>query len=177
MSIVYPSWWKGFRWDIERLLRDLFMHTANGAANGLQGVKVEPFAPLTEQRESWLSQGNGYLMVHRNGGAIDKERMPWVDEALVTLGALTKSRDESNELQSYVATVLSEFDTGGTVHRAVEHRLGISTTFMTVPGEVVGPQLTPGLLQDDRLVPTTWAVHADIPRGLPDYREPLGLDH
>jgi hypothetical protein len=175
--IVYPSWWQGFRWDVERLLRDLFMHAENGAAAELSGVKVEPFAPLTEAREAWLAEGNGFLYVHRNGGAINKTRMPWVDEALVTIGAHTKSRDASNELQSYVATVLSEFDEGGLVHRSTEHPSGISTTTMFVPGEVVGPQLTPGLLQDDRLVPTTWSIHADIPRGLPDYREPLGLDH
>lgn len=176
MSIVYPSWWEGGRWDVESLLRDLFMDQENGAAQGLSGVVVEPLTLPNNKRREHIEAGNGFLLVHRNGGHVNKTRQQWCDETITTIAALTASRDESNMLMAYVTDVLCEFDEGGHVHRSQPHLSGSSTTFMTVPGEVVGPQLVPEQLRDERLVPATWHIHADRPRGLPDYRDHLGLD-
>lgn len=174
--IVYPGWWKGGRWDIERLLRDLFTFQENGAARGLSGVQVEPLSTLGNIRREHLADGNGYLLVHRNGGHVNKSKQQWTDETITTIAALTASRDESLRLQEYVTDVFCEFDEGGHVHRSTPHLSGAATTFMTVPGEVVGPQLVPEQLRDERLVPATWHIHADRPRGLPDYRDHLDLD-
>jgi hypothetical protein len=177
MPIAYPSWWRGFRWEMERLLRDLFTYPNNQAAVELSGIRVERFLNTDDDVTSWLSAGNGILMVHRNGGSVNKAKQPWVDQSIVTLGALTTSPDESQKLMDYVAGVFDAFEEGGTVQRSVPHVSGLSTTFMKVPGEVVGPQLIPEPFRDERLVPTVWQIHTDIPRGLPDYRANLGLDH
>jgi hypothetical protein len=113
-------------------------------------------------------------------GQLNSEPDPWVDKSIQQLAALTRSRRESNKLMSYVTSVLRAFGTdGGTVHRSPQyvHPSGLSTTFMAVPGEVVGPQLIPELFRDERQTPAMWGIHVDVPRGLPDYRELLGLDN
>lgn len=180
MSLAYPTWWRGGRWDVDRLLRDLFTYQQNGAAQELSGVQVEPWNtwmkidPTT--RAAFLDAGNAYLLVHRMGGHVSRRKEQWVDVSITTIGALTQSRDQSTELMAYVTDVLVEFDEGGDIERETPHRSGATTTFMTVPGEVVGPQLLPEIIGDDRLVPATWELHVDRPRGLPNYRAHLGLD-
>lgn len=175
MTIGYPDWWKGGRWELERLLRDVFTNPANKSAQDITGLRVERMFTDVEGMEDWLKAGNGFLFVHRRGGRLNKENRR--DESIAELAGLTRSADESNTLMEYVCTVLEEVgDDGMTVHRTTPHRSGLSTTFMTVPGEVVGPQLIPERMRDDRWVPATWQIHADRPRGLPDYRESLGLD-
>lgn len=178
MALSFPSWWRGFRWDVERLMADLFLFGQNTSAQGLTGLRVEPFTPPNAQREEWIAAGNGYLFVHRRGGRLDKTTAPVCDKSITELAALTKSRDESNELTAYVADILTTGygEDGGLVRRSTPHRSGLSTTFMKVPGEVVGPQLIPELIRDERYVSTTWELHADLPQGLPDTREVLGLD-
>lgn len=174
MSITYPAWWKGGRWELERLLRDLFTFEDNPAAQGVTGLRVERMFTQVDGQEDHLNAGNGFLFVHRRGGHLN--RVTRTDEAIAELAALTNSADESNALMEYVSAVLEEFEDGGTVHRRQPHLSGLSTTFMTVPGEVVGPVMNPELLRDERWVPATWAIHAARPGGIPDYREPLGLD-
>jgi hypothetical protein len=176
--ITYPLWWEGLRWEMTRLMRDLFTHPANAAANGLTGVKVERFLSANDDIATWLEGGDGYIMVHRNGGHLDTTSQPWVDNAIVTLAGLTMSPDESHDLMDYVTTVLISYQEadGGIVHRSAPHRCGLTTTSMTVPGEVVAPQMIPEQFRDERLVPMVWAIHADVPRGLPNYRAYLGLD-
>lgn len=178
MTLGFPAWWRGFRWDVERLIFDLFLHPQNTAALEVTGLRVEPFTPPTEAREQWINDGNGFLFVHRRGGSLDKSTAPLVDRSITEIAALTKSRDDSNELTSYVADILTTGygEDGGTVHRSRPHRSGLLTTFLKVPGEVVGPQLIPELIRDERYVSTTWNLHADLPHSLPDTREVLGLD-
>lgn len=176
MSVTFPAWWKGLRWDQVRLLRDLFTNPANKAAAQLSGIRVEPFPPDNESIDAWLNQSNAYLFVHRNGGQINKRTQGWVDEAIDTLAALTRSRDESHDVMDYVTTILDAYEDGGRVERSTPHRCGLTHTFMKVPGEVVAPQLIPEQFRDERLVPMVWQIHADIPRGLPDYRALLELD-
>ncbi|MCX2931406.1 hypothetical protein ORI20_14065 [Mycobacterium sp. CVI_P3] len=178
MTLTFPSWWRGGRWDVERLVEDLFTFEENPAAQDLSGLIVWPMTtPLDPtEREAHLKAGNAYLFAHRRGGHVDKTRQPWTDKVIVDLAALTRSRDISNDLMAYVTDVLAEFDDGGLVHRKNPHRSGVSATFMTVPGEVVGPQLIPEQFRDDRLIPATWELHIDRPQGLSTYREALGLD-
>lgn len=176
MTLTYPAWWRGFRWDVERLVRDVFMFEDNASADGLQGLQVVPWFPEPKERDAWLSQGNGYLWVHRLGGHLNRSTMPGTDESVVQLAGLSRSRDETNQLMEYVATILSQFDEGGDVRRSTPHLGGSTSTFVKVPGELVGPQLIPDRFRDDRLIPAQWEIHADLPRGLPDYRELLGLD-
>jgi hypothetical protein len=77
----------------------------------------------------------------------------------------------------YVTSILTAYGVdGGIVHRSTPHRCGLATTSMKVPGEVVAPQMIPEQFRDERLVPMVWSIHADVPRGLPDYRAYLGLD-
>lgn len=165
----------GGRWDVERLIRDVFMFSDNESAQGLSGIKVEPFLVRNDTREDWIADGNGWLLVHRRGGATNQ--LSGVDKSVTELAALTNSRDRSIELIEYVTDVMLGFgDEGGVVQRSQPHRCGLSTTFMTVPGEVVGPQFIPEQMRDERYVSTTWEIHADRPGGLPNYRESLGLD-
>lgn len=180
MSVAYPAWWRGGRWDVERLVGSLFMFADNGAAQGLTGVTVEPWNTWVQiapdDREAWLAQGNAYLLAHRMGGSVSRRKEQWVDVSIVTIAAMTQSRDASNELMAYVTDVLVEFDEGGDVAMQKPHRSGAASAFLTVPGEIVGPQLLPEQVGDDRLIPATWELHVDRPRGLPNSREHLGLD-
>lgn len=175
-AITYPSWWKGGRWDIEQLLSDLFTFEENPAAAGLTNVRVERMFTEIEGQAEHLAAGGGFLLVHRRSGRLNKTSRQWTDETITELAALTTSAGQSIDLMAYITTVLEEFDDGGTVYRSSPHPSGLLTTFMKVPGEVVGPQLIPELIRDERYVPSTWEIHADRPRGLPDYREALGLD-
>lgn len=175
MSIVYDAEYEGGRWDIERLLDDLFTYEQNKAATLISGVSVEPFLSSQTDREATLKAGDGFLLLHRRGGRFEK--VPGTDKSVVEIAALTRSRDASLKLIAFATDVLEAYgEDGGTVYRSRPHECGLSTTFMKVPGEVVGPQLIPELTRDDRYVSTTWEIHADRPRGLPDYREVLGLD-
>lgn len=180
MSLAYPAWWNGGRWDVERLLKDLFTYAPNGAAQDLTGVVCEPFNTWihipAEVRDAHLDGGNAYLLIHRNGGHVERIRQQWCDVSIATVGVMTQSHNDSNELLAYVTDVLVEFDEGGTVHRSSAHRSGATKTFMTVSGEMVGPQLQQELVGDDRLVLSTWQLNVDRPRGLPNYRTLLGLD-
>lgn len=177
MTLTYPDFYEGFRWDVERLLKDVFTFDANKSAVP-EGLEVVPWFPANDKRDAWLSEGNGYLWVHRLGGHLNRATMPGTDECVVQMAALTRSRDDSNDLLDYVAMVLSQFDEGGQVHRSTPHRCGDTETFMKVPimGELVGPQMIPDRFRDDRLIPAQWEIHADLPQGLPDYRELLELD-
>lgn len=117
------------------------------------------------------------LLVHRAGGHASRRKQAWEDVSLVTIGAVTKSRDQSNELMAYVTDVLVEFDEGGDVTRRKPHRSGVRSTLMTVIGEVAGPaQLSPEQIGDGRLVSATWEIHTARPQGLPNTRDALGID-
>lgn len=176
MTITYPTFWRGGRWNIERLVRDVFTNPANKAALDPDELRVERFFAVQSDREAWIKDGNAYLLVHRRGGRLNNTTLPDTDQSITDLVALTADADESDTLMQYVADVMISYEDGGTVHRSVPHLSGLSTTFMTVPGEVVGPQLIPELTRDERFVPTTWEIHAARPHGLPNYRELLELD-
>lgn len=174
--IIYPTWWRGGCPDVERTLKDLFTYPANLAATNLVGVDVVTWLPNPEAAEAWLGAGNGYLRVYRTGGAVDRDKLPWVDCTRVQIAAWCTSRDASWELIEYVREILGAYTNGGTVQRSTTSLSGLTTTFIFVPGELVGPQLMPEQIRDDRLVPVTFEIQTDRPKGLPDYRELLELD-
>lgn len=176
MSIIFPPWYRGGRWNIEPLLRDVFTFDANESALDSAELRVERFFASPEGRLEWIDDGHAYLLIHRRGGTLATGNTGWVDQSVVEIAAVTGNADESHALNEYVTSVLDAWEEGGTVVRSTPHKSGLSTTHMAVPGEVVGPQLIPELTRDERYVTTTWAIHADVPKGLPNYRESLGLD-
>lgn len=159
--IGYPAWYQGGCPDVERVIRDLF-------SGLLTGVDVVSWVP--PDYASTLAAGGAFLRVFRLGGRINVDSRAWVDETRVQFAALSSSRDDSWQLIEFVRQVLYAFRDGGTVVGPS------STTFIVVPGEVVGPQLIPEQMRDERLVPVTFDVHTDRPKGLPNYRQGLALD-
>jgi hypothetical protein len=175
VTLTYSSAWRGGRWDVERLLADVFTFPENVSATWVDGLRVERMFTEVNGIEEHLAAGDGILWLHRRGGHLNA--LTQRDESIVELAIQTSSADASKTLASFVTSVLEAFgDEGGTVHRSTPHLSGLSTTFMVVPGEVVGPQLIPELIRDERWVPMTWQIHAERPKGLPDYRESLGLN-
>lgn len=158
--IGYPNWWRGGYPDIEKLLATLFSPL-------LTGVTVTHWLPAQDVIEASLANGDAYLRIYRTGGKINREQNR--DEPNVQIAALSHSRDASWELVEFIRTgVLEQYDEAsivpGTTHQ------------LRCPGEVVGPQLIPEQLRDDRLVPITFAFHTWKPKGL-RYRQALfGLD-
>jgi len=159
--IGYPAWYEGGQPDVEKVIRDLF-------GGLLTGVEVVSWVP--PDYASQLASGISFLRVFRLGGRINVDTKSWVDETRVQIAALSASRDDSWNLIEFVRQTLYAYRNGGTVVGPS------STTFIVVPGEVVGPQLLPEQLRDERLVPVTFEVHTDRPKGLPNYRQALGLD-
>lgn len=161
--ITYPAWYQGGCPDVERVLRDLL-------ASLLPDVSVVSWLPPDYANQ--LLDGTAFIRVFRMGGRLNIENRNWVDETRVQVAALTASRNDSWALIEFVRQVLYSFRDGGTVSVTSNG----STAFIEVPGEVVGPQLIPEAMRDERLVPVTFDVYTDRPRGLPNYRAELGLN-
>ena len=162
MSPIYPDWYDGGCPDIEAVLIDLFTPL-------LGGVNVVSWFP--PDYASQMAGGTSYLRVFRMGGQINIDTKSWVDQTRVQVAALCLQRDDSWALIEFVRQVLYAYNQGGSIRRA-----DATSTFVVVPGEVLGPQFIPEQLRDERLVPVTFEVHADRPKGLPSYRQALGLD-
>jgi hypothetical protein len=160
MALTLPAWYEGGYPDIEKLVRALFQPL-------LASTDVVSWIPKPETYEDKLATGRSYLRAYRTGGAIDYVKRR--DQPRVQYAALTGSRDDSWELVEFVRQVLSCFVDNGTIIPGTEYQL-------YAEGEVVGPQLIPELLQDDRLVPITFEFHTWKPKGLPDYRAALNLN-
>lgn len=154
--IAYPCWWRGGYPDIEVVLGQLFTPL-------LDGVEVTHWLPRQEVIEDTLLSGGAFLRIYRTGGKVNAPQNR--DEPNVQIAALTKSRDSSWELIEFVRTgVLEQFSEAaivpGTTHQ------------LCCLGEVIGPQLVPEQLRDERLVPITFAFQTWKPKGL-RYREAL----
>lgn len=162
--IGYPAWYKGGGPDVERVVRDLF-------ASLVTNVKVVSWLPPDYAQT--LATGGAFLRVFRQGGRYNVDTRNWVDEARVQFAALSATRDESWELIEFVRQVLYAYWGGGNV---VVPSNG-TRAFIQTMGEVTGPQLMPEQMRDERLVPITFDVFVDRPRGLPIYRESLGLNN
>jgi hypothetical protein len=156
--IEYPDWFKGGFPNAEDLVKTLF-------APLLTGVTAVSWLPAPKTVEETLKARSGYLRVYRTGGKINREQNR--DEPNVQFVALTRSRDDSWDLIEFVRQVLEQFESTaivpGTIHK------------MHCAGELLGPQLTPGEMRDERIVPVTFTLHTWKPKGLGNYREALGL--
>lgn len=159
--IGYPAWYEGGCPDVERVMKTLF--------DGLL-ANVEVVSWMPPDYADTLAAGGSFLRIYRLGGRINVENRAWVDEARVQFAALCTSRDESWQLVEFVRQMLYAFRDGGTVVGQT------ATTFVAVAGEVVGPQLIPEQMRDERLVSVTFDVHTNRPKGLPEYRQALALD-
>lgn len=165
MAIGFPDWWelgRGGYPNIQKLCR-----TAFGGL--LTNVELTSWFPEPDVYEAQLAEPNsgGYLRFYRTGGRINRDQAR--DEPKVQIAALTRSSDDSWELIEFVRQVLEEgYGDAMTVVPGTIHQLFAA-------GEVVGPQLIPELISDDRLVPITYELHTKRPKGLPKYRELLGL--
>lgn len=159
----YPGWWAvgaATYPDVEKqVLRPLFQPH-------LSDISVVSWLPKPDVYNTQLQAGKGYLRTFRVGGAVNFEQNR--DEPRVQFAALTGSRDESWELIGFVREVLGAYWRHAAVVPGTPYKL-------STVGEIVGPQLIPELLQDDRLVPVTFEFHTWKPKGLPNYRQALGL--
>lgn len=157
--IGYPAWYAGGCPDVEKVLKDLFTSL-------LTGVEVVSWLPPDYANK--LESGTAYLRVFRLGGQLNIDRRAWVDQTRVQFAALSASRDDATNLMEFVRQVLYAYADGGHVH-------GETTTFIQVAGEIVGPQLIPEQMRDERLIAVTFEIRTDRPKGLPDYRHELNL--
>jgi hypothetical protein len=162
VTIIYPGWYQGGFPDVETLLKALFTPL-------LSGVDVISWLPPAETIAATINGGDGYLRVYRLGGHIDHEENR--DEPNVQFAALTGSRNDSNELIEFVRQVLDAFS-GGNGRGAIVPGTGV---LLGCEREIVGPQTIPEQYRDEKLVPATFTLHTWKPKGLPNYRQALGL--
>lgn len=161
MSITLPDWYQGGYPDIEKLVRTLFQPM-------MPDISVVSWLPKPSVYEDVLKNSEGFLRCYRTGGSVNRPEKR--DEPRVQFAALTRSRDDSWELIEFVRQVLEAFGEGNGSTKVVPG----TSTMLGCPGEVVGPQLIPELLQDDRLVPVTFELWTKRPNGL-KYSQALGL--
>ncbi len=158
----YPTWWTdgvdGYP-NVENLLKTLFVPQ-------LPGLTVTYWMPPEDQIQAILLAGGGILRIYRTGGSIDHDNN--VDLPKVQIAALTRSRDASWGLIEFVRTgVLESFRPRAAVVPGTIHKLKCD-------GEVVGPQIIPELMRDERLVPATFALQT-WRTNEQSYRQALGL--
>lgn len=163
MSIGFPEWWTvgaaGYP-NAQKLTRKVF----DGL---LTNVELTSWFPQPDKYEAHLAAGKGYLRTYRTGGRINRKENR--DEPKIQIAALTRSSDDSWELIEFVRQVLeSGYGETTSIVPGTTHKL-------YAVGEVVGPQLIPELILDDRLVPITYEFHTWRPKGLPNYRQLIGL--
>ena len=159
--IGFGPWYQGGYPNIENLLTTLFA----SSPVALTGVESTYWLPDEQVIEDTLAAGNGFLRIYRTGGKINRSQNR--DEPNAQLAALTKSRDDSWDLIEMCRQVLEQFEDAAIVPGTV-HKLHCA-------GEILGPQLIPEQIRDERLVPVTFTLHTWKPKGLGNYREALGL--
>jgi hypothetical protein len=161
VTISYPDWWdrdlNGYP-DIEKLLADYL-------GPMITGITTTYWLPDQQTIDETLANGGGFLRIYRVGGSINDEQNR--DEPNVQIAALTQSRDKSWDLIEFVRTgVLEQFRKAAVVPGTKYQ--------MHMAGGLVGPQLIPEQLRDDRLVPMTVTLHTWRVSGK-SFRQALGL--
>src|ERR1700747_121739 len=143
------------------MLRDLFTSLLTG---------VQAVAWVPPDYAEVLATGAAFLRIFRMGGSVNADSRNWVDQSRVQFAALSASRDDSWALLTFVREVLEAYRDGGHVMS------GSTKVFIQVPGEILGPQLIPEQMREERLVTVTYEIHVDRPRLLPYYRDSLNLN-
>lgn len=164
---TFPAWYDTAKtWlDTEYVLKNAF-------AAWLPDTFVLSWLPVSDQILTTVQAGGAYLRIFRVGGQLsaDTQRKSNVDCARIQFAAIANTRDESWDIINFVRTVMwAYFDQAGRITG------GDITCVMSTIGEIQGPQLTPVEFRDERLVPVTFDLEFQRPKGLPDYRIPLGL--
>jgi hypothetical protein len=164
---VFPVWYDTTKtWlDTEFVLKNAFQ-------TWLTATNVLSWLPQSDVILATVQGGGSYLRIFRTGGHLDgdTQRKSYVDAARVQFAAIANTRDQSWDIINFVRTVLwAYFIQAGRISG------GGITAIMSTIGEVEGPQLTPVEFRDERLVPVTFDLEFQRPKGLPDYRIPLGL--
>lgn len=164
MSIQFPDYWRvgesGYP-NIENLLKGFFAPRLG------PDITATYWLPKPAVYREHLDAGKGFLRIYRTGGRENEDQNR--DEPKVQFAALTPDRDDSWELIELVRRVCKASFGTTTIVPGTIHQLHCT-------GEVVGPQLIPELLQDDKLVPITLEFHTRKPRDLTStLRQALGL--
>lgn len=162
MSISYPAWYQGGYPDVESALKTLFTPL-------ITGVEVISWLPDERTIADTIVGGGGYLRVYRTGGRINREQHR--DEPNVQFAALTISRDESWKLIEFVRQVLDAFGDGNKTAAIIPG----TSVMLGCEGEIVGPQIIPELIRDEKLVPVTFSLQTWKPKGLTNIKTALGL--
>lgn len=168
-NLTFPDWYAGGFPDIEMLMQKLFqpmlgtIQTPNDPTSAYAPTYVVSYLPQPAIYNPWLDQGYGYLRAYRMGGGINFDQNR--DEPRVALAALTRRRSDSWYLIEFVRQILNAYQRGGQVP-------GVPGVTLWMAGEGVGPQQIPEIIENDRLVQITVALHTKR-AGLPDYKRLL----
>lgn len=164
---TFPAWY-----DVTKTWLDTEYVLKNAFQVWLPDTNVLSWLPQSDVILSTVQAGGSYLRIFRTGGQLsgDEQRKSFVDAARIQFAAIANTRDQSWDITNFVRTVLwAYFRQSGRISGG-----GITCVMNTI-GEVQGPQLTPVEFRDERLVPVTFDLEFQRPKGLPDYRIPLGL--
>ena len=163
--ITYPDFYDASKeCDVEQMFTEFWQSM-------LPGVLVVSFFPEKDTLLANLAAGMTYLRSFRVGGQIIKDtrlNKGDVDRVQMHFEAASFSRDMSWQLIAFVRSMMYAYGVAG-------GRMKTDTQYgwISVVGELLGPQLTPTVYRDQRLVPVNFQI--DVSRkGLPNYR--LALD-
>lgn len=161
MALILPEWYTvpGFH-DVEKLIVDFFDWVTS------TNVYVCTMIP-----ENWwspddpLGKPEPLIRVWRMPGRADPQ-LP-EDEALVNIATLSRSRQESWELNGFVRDMMRALP-----GIKVPREDGSKTVVDTV-SEWVGPSQMPEAFIDDKFIPTTFRMSLGMRRIKPDYHKEL----
>ena len=155
MPIVFPDWYKGGFPDAEMTVRDM----------------LRPFLTLCDPQPevlNWLpekyEQQLPIVTVFRGSGTVDPEA-GIVDRPQVQVSCIARSRADSWALMEFCRQMILAYKNGG----RVTHDDGSVSVVKSVC-EMVGPELTPAVVFDERITLATFALETSKPLGTPDYQ-------
>lgn len=169
MTITFPPWYDT---DPAKQLTDSERLLKGWASDNITGdITVASWLPQGDVVLADVENGKSWLRIFRTGGIMDSSDMKsWVDTPRIQFAAICPTRDLSWQIINFIRTVMWQYHLrAGRISGG-----GIYTMLKTI-GEVEGPALTPTQFRDERLVPVTFDLEMQRPKGLPDYRIPLGL--
>ncbi len=149
MTLPLPDWYTGGNVDVEELICDLFTWVL---------VDADPEIPVvTWLEDEWYKDPFPVIRVHRASGRMHAD-LP-LDNAVVQIAVLSRSRKESWELISFVRQVMAACSGGFKVPRSTFKENGVrERTQINSVDEWSGPIQSPDEFIDDRLVTVSYRV-------------------
>jgi len=149
MSLDLPAWFNGGWVDVEDLICDLFTWLL---------VDANPEIPVvTWLEDEWYKDPFPVIRVHRASGRTHAD-LP-LDNAVVQIAVLSRSRKESWELIGFVRQVMAACSGGFKVPRSSFKENGErDRTQISSVDEWSGPIQSPDEFIDDRLVTVSYRV-------------------